>query len=78
MSMTEAATINPFWTCMVTTFLERLPLHKIVFAHDDIAPRNKHVRGTKVIGIVDREHVGFYPEYWEYVKAYYWADSNSG
>ncbi len=36
------------------------------------------VRDAKVVEIVDRELAVFYPEYWEFVKAYYWADWNLG
>ncbi len=72
-SMTEAATKNLYWTRVVIPCLEILPSHKIVFTL-----RSMLVRDAKVLEILDRELAVFYPEYWLYVKAYYWADWNSG
>ena len=44
--------------------------HKIVFTHGDLAPRNIMISKDFVItGIIDWEYGGWYPEYWEYVKA---------
>lgn len=53
--------------------------HQIVFTHADLHPRNVMVSisggsdpkgGTvKVTGILDWEMSGWYPVYWEYVKA---------
>lgn len=65
------------WTDMVIRFIEKIPPHRIVFTHNDIAPRNILVRDAKVVGIVDWEFAGFYPEYWEYVKAFCWPDWQS-
>ncbi|KAK4692639.1 hypothetical protein P7C71_g4604, partial [Lecanoromycetidae sp. Uapishka_2] len=65
------------WTDVVIRFIEAMPAHKIVFAHNDIAPRNILVRDAKVVGIVDWEFSGFYPEYWDYVKAFCWPDWQS-
>ena len=65
------------WTDMVIRFVEKLPPHKILFTHNDIAPRNILVREAKVVGIVDWEFAGYYPEYWEYVKAFCWPDWQS-
>lgn len=65
------------WTDVVIRFIEAMPPHKIVFTHNDIAPRNILVRDAKVVGIVDWEFSGFYPEYWEYVKAFCWPDWES-
>lgn len=45
--------------------------HDIVMTHGDFSPRNIIVQGSKVVGIVDWEMSGYYPEYWEYVKAMY-------
>ncbi|KAE8154390.1 kinase-like domain-containing protein [Aspergillus avenaceus] len=44
--------------------------HEIVFTHSDLAPRNILVDGGQVTAILDWEFAGWYPEYWEYVKAY--------
>ncbi|KAI5854495.1 hypothetical protein GGS23DRAFT_590615 [Durotheca rogersii] len=52
--------------------------HKIVFTHADLNSRNILVdqvtrpdgtRGWRVMGIVDWENSGYYPEYWDYTKA---------
>ena len=42
--------------------------HRIVLTHGDLQPRNILVYGTEVIGIIDWELSGWYPEYWEFVK----------
>ncbi|CAA7263959.1 unnamed protein product [Cyclocybe aegerita] len=47
---------------------------RIVFTHGDLAARNIFVKGDKVVAIIDWEHAGWYPEYWEYVKAKYTHD----
>lgn len=43
--------------------------HKIVFTHADINPRNILIKNNKIIGIIDWEFSGFYPEYWEYIRS---------
>lgn len=40
-----------------------------MFTHGDLDPRNILVEEGHVIGIVDWEQSGWYPGYWEYVKA---------
>ncbi|OTA90524.1 hypothetical protein M434DRAFT_397896 [Hypoxylon sp. CO27-5] len=46
--------------------------HKIVFTHGDINMRNILVdKNGRLSGIVDWETAGWYPDYWEYTKAYY-------
>lgn len=43
--------------------------HCIVFSHCDLSPDNIILdRKLNVVGIVDWEDSGWYPEYWEYVK----------
>ncbi|KAF4504035.1 hypothetical protein G6O67_008655 [Ophiocordyceps sinensis] len=42
--------------------------HRIVLSHCDLTPRNILVKDGRVMGIVDWEDSGWYPEYWEYVK----------
>jgi serine/threonine protein kinase len=59
------------FTEMVVDMVKALPNHKIVLTHGDIAPRNIIVRDGKIVAILDWELSGFYPEYWEYVKALY-------
>ncbi|KAJ5113261.1 hypothetical protein N7456_001795 [Penicillium angulare] len=45
--------------------------HEIVFTHSDFATRNILVDGnSQVTAILDWEWAGWYPEYWEYYKAY--------
>ncbi|KAK2874976.1 hypothetical protein FQN49_001893 [Arthroderma sp. PD_2] len=65
------------WAEMVVRFIKALPRHKIVLTHNDLSPRNILVRNAKVVAIVDWELSGFYPAYWEYVKAYFWPDWES-
>ncbi|OTA94094.1 hypothetical protein M434DRAFT_394996 [Hypoxylon sp. CO27-5] len=52
--------------------------HEIVLTHNDFAPRNILVQGSKVVAILDWELSGFYPEYWEYCKALRRPDWQSG
>ncbi|OCT49045.1 Protein kinase-like protein [Cladophialophora carrionii] len=42
--------------------------HKIVFTHGDLSPINIIVREGRVVGIVDWEYAGWYPEHWEFVQ----------
>ncbi|KAL6882484.1 kinase-like domain-containing protein [Trichoderma longibrachiatum] len=46
--------------------------HQIVFTHGDLAPRNILVdeKTFKVTAVLDWEEAGWYPEHWEYIKAY--------
>ncbi|KAM5475330.1 hypothetical protein MauCBS54593_001806 [Microsporum audouinii] len=66
------------WVDHVARFVKALPSHKIVLTHSDLSPRNIIVRGDKVAAIIDWEMSGFYPEYWEYIKALYHPDWQSG
>lgn len=45
--------------------------HQIVFTHRDLNMRNILMRNGRLSGIVDWENSGWYPEYWDYTKAYY-------
>jgi len=58
---------------------------RIFFTHGDLAPRNIFMKGDKIVALIDWEHAGWYPEYWEYVKAKYchmlgksWEEAISG
>ncbi|EXJ87618.1 hypothetical protein A1O3_04579 [Capronia epimyces CBS 606.96] len=42
--------------------------HNIVLTHCDISPQNIVVNNGQIVGILDWESAGWYPEYWEYVK----------
>ncbi|TVY84373.1 hypothetical protein LSUE1_G003759 [Lachnellula suecica] len=43
--------------------------HKICFAHGDANGGNILVKGDKVVGLIDFEYAGLFPEYWEYTNA---------
>ncbi|CAL1697188.1 unnamed protein product [Somion occarium] len=45
--------------------------HRISFAHGDIHLNNILVHHGKLSGLVDFECAGWYPEYWDFVVAYY-------
>ncbi|KAJ7449233.1 kinase-like domain-containing protein [Mycena latifolia] len=45
--------------------------YRTVFTHCDLAPRNILIKGTRIVGIVDWEMAGWYPEYWEYTQAFF-------
>ena len=54
--------------------------HRIVFTHGDLHPRNIMVvdledGGVSLSGIFDWEASGFYPEYWEHLKAFNTRDA---
>lgn len=44
-------------------------MHKILFTHGDLVPRNIIVKDGHLSGIVDWQNAGWYPEYWEFVRA---------
>ncbi|KAJ8133483.1 hypothetical protein O1611_g137 [Lasiodiplodia mahajangana] len=41
------------------------------FTHGDLNPFNILVRDGKVVGIIDWEFSGWYPDYWEYTTAWF-------
>ena len=43
--------------------------HAIKFTHGDLSPCNILIESGHVTGLLDWEEAGWYPEYWEYVKA---------
>lgn len=69
----ELADSGP-WVDQAAGFVRALPQHEVVFTHSDFTPRNILVRDGRVVGIIDWEMAGFYPEYWEYIKALYYPD----
>jgi serine/threonine protein kinase len=42
--------------------------HRIVFAHGDLSQHNILIKDKRIVGLIDWEHAGWYPEYWDYVK----------
>ena len=44
--------------------------YKTVFTHADLAPHNILVKDGMIVAIIDWEFAGWYPEYWEYTRAY--------
>lgn len=60
---------GPWVDVVCEMILDSLRNHKVVLTHGDFAPRNIIVQGTKVVAVLDWELSGYYPEYWEYVKA---------
>lgn len=55
-----------------TAFSRRLRTnHRVVFTHADLAPRNIIMRDGKIVGLLDWEDAGWYPEYWEYIKFFH-------
>ena len=56
-----------------STFLRSLyrDNHRIIFTHGDLTLRNIMVSEGRIVGIIDWEFAGWYPEYWEYVKSLY-------
>lgn len=49
-----------------------------VFAHGDLNPSNILVRDGKVVGIIDWECSGWYPQYWEYTSAWFGNVTRTG
>ncbi|KAH9215636.1 kinase-like domain-containing protein [Leptodontidium sp. 2 PMI_412] len=44
---------------------------KPIFTHGDLNTMNIIVRGDEVVGIIDWETAGWWPEYWEYTSAWH-------
>lgn len=42
--------------------------HAIRFTHGDLSPGNIMIENGHVVGILDWQEAGWYPEYWEYVN----------
>ena len=51
--------------------LKSTQLPSVVFTHSDFAPRNIILSNNRVSGIIDWEQSGWWPYWWEYVKAHY-------
>ncbi|KAI5357208.1 Putative aminoglycoside phosphotransferase, protein kinase-like domain superfamily [Septoria linicola] len=65
------------WFRMISRLIRSIRSNDIVLTHNDLSPSNILVRDGMVVGILDWEMCGFYPDYWEYVKAYLFADWNA-
>ncbi|KAI1931711.1 hypothetical protein LOZ65_001149 [Ophidiomyces ophidiicola] len=63
--------ISNTWGDRVGRMVKAIPSHEIVFSHADLSPRKIIVRGDKVVALLDWEMAGFYPAYWDYIKALY-------
>ncbi|KAI1941288.1 hypothetical protein LOZ66_001802 [Ophidiomyces ophidiicola] len=63
--------ISNTWVNRVGRMVKATPSHEIVFSHADLSPRNIIVRGDKVVALLDWEMAGFFPAYWDYIKALY-------
>ncbi|EPE30136.1 Protein kinase-like (PK-like) [Glarea lozoyensis ATCC 20868] len=64
---------NPIYLNLISSGLSIN--HRAVMTHSDLHPGNLLARldyngGIEVTGIIDWEMSGFYPEYWEYIKAH--------
>ncbi|KAK2849614.1 hypothetical protein FQN49_005580 [Arthroderma sp. PD_2] len=67
------------WVAHIAKMIEALPEHgEFVLTHSDFSPRNIIVRDDQIVAILDWEMTGFYPAYWEYIKAMYHPDWQSG
>jgi len=56
-------------TTMRTALARRLHTDcRIVFTYSDVTQQDIIIKDNKVVGLVDWEYAGWYPEYWEYVK----------
>ena len=45
--------------------------HEIVFTQGDLRPDNIMVKKGRVTAIIDWEMAGWYPDYWEFAKAFF-------
>lgn len=44
---------------------------RTVFAHGDLGPHNILWKDGRIVGIIDWECAGWFPEYWEYTRSYF-------
>ncbi|KAF2422858.1 kinase-like protein [Tothia fuscella] len=58
--------VRPFMTGML-----KAHRHEVFFTHADLCPGNITPKHGNVVGIIDWEMAGWYPEHWEFVKAFY-------
>lgn len=55
----------------VTKVHSRPETYATKFTHADLHPNNIMVRDGHITAVIDWEFAGWYPEYWEYTKAYF-------
>lgn len=62
------------WMRLLERMLMALPSHgeEFFFTHGRLNPQNILVRDGEVVGLLDWGEAGFYPRYWETVKACFW------
>ncbi|KAF2755432.1 phosphotransferase enzyme family protein [Pseudovirgaria hyperparasitica] len=58
--------IGPYIRGMVNAYK-----HGIVFTHGDLRPDNIIAKNGRVAAIIDWQMSGWYPDYWEFAKAFY-------
>jgi aminoglycoside phosphotransferase (APT) family kinase protein len=71
-------TLESGWVDTVCDMVGALTGHEFILTHGDISPRNILVQNGKVVAVLDWEMAGYYPKYWEYVKALYRPAWESG
>jgi hypothetical protein len=49
----------------------RSEAYSVKFTHGDLNPSNIQCKNGKIVGIIDWETAGWYPEYWEYTKMWF-------
>lgn len=76
-ALSTAVRQDDAWSRMVSQFLATIGEHDTVLTHNDFTPRNILVKDGNVVALLDWELSGFYPDYWEYVKAHLWEDWGS-
>lgn len=65
---------EPAWTAQVTRMLKSLPTGEgLVFSHGNLVPSNVFIdENANIVAILDWSQAGYYPVFWEYVKAHFW------
>ncbi|KFZ22789.1 hypothetical protein V502_02719 [Pseudogymnoascus sp. VKM F-4520 (FW-2644)] len=63
---------NPTW---LENFKSRYPKQtaQYVLTHGDLNPGNIMIHGGHVSGIIDWEHAGYFPDWWEHATALTWV-----
>ncbi|KAG8425837.1 hypothetical protein J3459_009669 [Metarhizium acridum] len=56
---------------VVKTVHGRSGAYRVKFTHADLNPTNIQYHNGRIMGIIDWETAGWYPEYWEYTKMWF-------